>query len=246
MRPATAVTEENIVAVEKLVRENNRVTFKDIEGSLQIGSPPAVSKILHEYLRVRKVASRWVPYTLTESQKRIHVEWCEEMLKRFERGNSRRVSDIVTGDETWIYQFDPENKRQSTVWIFPDEHPPTKVKRPRSVGKKMVATFFSKSGHVTTLPLEEQRTVTALWYTTICLPKVFAKLQERRMKTRLRRIILHHDNASAHAANLTIQFLESTEVKLMTHPPYSSDLAPCDYFRFPTVKRRRRGRILKP
>jgi len=88
--------------------------FEDIEGSLQIASR-AVSKIMHEYLRVRKIASRWVPHTLTESQKRICVEWCEEMLKRFERGNSRRVSDIVTGDESWIYQFDPENKRQSTV-----------------------------------------------------------------------------------------------------------------------------------
>ena len=235
------MTEENIAAVEKMLHENNRLTFKEIEAALQIGSP-AVSKILHEYLRVRKVSSRWVPHNLTEDQKRCRVEWCEEMLVRFDGGNSRRVSDIVTGDETWIYQFDPETKRQSAVWIFPDDDLPTKVKRPRSVGKKMVATFFSKSGHVATIPLEEQRTVTANWYTTVCLPKVFEKLRERRPRTGLRGILLHHDNASAHTANATIQFLESTEVKLMTHPPYSPDLAPCDYFLFPSVKNRMRGK----
>lgn len=240
-RPATAVTEENIAAVEALVREDNRVTFKDIEAILEIGSP-AISKILHDYLRVRKVSSRWVPHSLTDEQKRIRVEWCKEMLARFDGGRSRRVSDIVTGDETWIYQFEPENKRQSTVWIFPDEDPPTKVKRSRSVGKKMVATFFSKSGHVATIPLEEQGTVTAQWYTTVCLPKVFEKLQERRPRTGLRGTLIHHDNASAHTANITIQFLESTEAKLMTHPPYSPDLAPCDYFLFPTIKNRMRGR----
>ena len=86
----------------------------------------------------------------------------------------------------------------------------------------MVATFFSKSGHVATIPLEEQRTVTANWYTTVCLPKVFEKLRERRPRTGLRGILLHHDNASAHTANATIQFLESTEAKLMTHPPLQS------------------------
>ncbi|XP_053411309.1 histone-lysine N-methyltransferase SETMAR-like [Nycticebus coucang] len=241
-RPATAVTEENIAAVEKMVRKNSQVTIKDIEAALQIGSP-AVSKILHNYLRVRKVLSRWVPHTLTDEQKRIRVKWCQEMLIRFDGGKSRRISDIITGDETWIYQFDPENKCQSTMWIFfPDENPPTKVKRPRSVGRKMVATFFSKSGHIATVPLEEQRTFTAQWYTTVCLPKVFRKLQEWRPTTGLRGTILHHDNVSAHTANVTIQFLESTEVELMTHPPYSPDLAPCDYFLLPIVKNRMRGR----
>ena len=101
------------------------------------------------------------------------VEWCTEILKRFNNGDSRRVSDIVTGDETWIYPVDPETKRQSSVWIFPDEQPPTKVKRQRSFGKKMVATFFSTSSHLATVVLEDQRTVTAKWLTEVCLPQVF-------------------------------------------------------------------------
>ena len=83
------------------------------------------------------------------------------MLNRFNNGDSRRVSDIVTGDETWIYWYYPETKRQSSAWLFPGKQPPTKAKRQRSVGKKMVATFFSTSGHLATVVLEDQRTVTA-------------------------------------------------------------------------------------
>ena len=73
-------------------------------------------------------------------------------------------------DGTWIYQYDPETKRQSSVWVFPDNDRHVKVKRAKSVGKKMVLTFFGAGGHVATIPLEHQRTVTAQWYTTVALP----------------------------------------------------------------------------
>ena len=106
----------------------------------------------------------------------------------------------------------------------------------------MVATFFSTSGHLATVVLEDQRTVTAKWYTEVCLPQVFSKIQEKRPRTGLRGILLHHDNATSHTANATIAFLEKTPVKLMTHPAYSPDLAPCDIFLFPNVKNRMRGR----
>ena len=149
--------------------------------------------------------------------------------------------DIVAGEETWIYQFDLETKRQSSVWVFADEQPPTKVKRPRSVGKNMVATSFSTSGHLATVVLEDQRTVTAKWYTEVWLPQVFSKIQEKRRRTGLRGLLLHHDNASFHIANASISFLEKTPVKLMTHPAYSPDLALCDIFLFPNVKNCMRG-----
>ena len=173
-RQSTVVTEENVDAVEKMVREAPGVTYKDIEATLTVGSE-SVAKILHTDLRVSKVSSRWVPHSLTDGQKGTCVEWCCEMLQRFGTGNSRRVSEIITSDKTWIYQYDPETKRQSSVWVFPDDDRPVKVKRAKSVGKKMVLTFFGTGGHVATIPLEHQRTVTVQWYTTVTLPKIKRK-----------------------------------------------------------------------
>ena len=171
-RPASVVTEENISAEEALINEDSRCTYKDIEGALGISSP-SVSTILYQHLRVRKISSQWVPHHLSDGLECKRVEWCTEMLKRFNTGDSHQVSDIVTGDETWIYQFDPKTKRQSSVWVFPDEQPQTKVKRQRSVGKKKMATFFSTNGHLETVVLEDQRTVTGKCYTEVCLPQVF-------------------------------------------------------------------------
>ena len=93
------MTEDNIDAVEKMMREGARVTYKGIEASLGIGSR-CVAKILHIYLRVSKVSSHWVPQSLTDSQKVTRMEWCCEMLRRFNNGNSRHDSEIITGDET--------------------------------------------------------------------------------------------------------------------------------------------------
>ena len=177
------------------------MTYKDIEASLRIGSG-SVAKILHIYLRVSKVSSRWVPHSLTDGQKVTRVEWCCEMILRFTNGNS----EIITGDETWIYQYDPETKHQSSVWVFPNDDRPVKVKRANSVGKKLVLTFFAAGDHVATISLEHQRTVTAQWYTTVALPQVFQKLREKRPRAGLRGILLHHDSASAHTTHLTMDF----------------------------------------
>ncbi|CAH2017306.1 unnamed protein product [Acanthoscelides obtectus] len=151
-------------------------------------SKTSVQKILHEELGLRKLVSRWIPDL------------------------------IFNGDESWIYCYEPENKRQSAVW-------PTKVIRSRSVSKKMVTTFVSKAGHIVTIPLNEQRTVIADWYTTICLPKVITELRKINPE---RRIILHQDNASSHIAQQTRQYL--TEEK--------PDLSPNDFFTFSKIKNR--------
>ncbi|GFW22980.1 mariner Mos1 transposase [Trichonephila clavipes] len=52
--------------------------------------------------------------------------------------------------------------------------------------------------------------------------------------------LLHEDNASAHTALSVKQFLARKNITVMERPPYSSELAPSDYF-FPTVKTRLKG-----
>lgn len=240
-RPSTANTETNVDRVRDLLNADRRVTYDIIEASLGISSG-TVRKILHEELGVKKLTSRWVPHLLTQEQKDCRVEWCRFMLRKFDGGKSRSVSQIISGDETWIYTYEPERKSQSQVWMFPNEEPPTKVVRCRSVGKQMVATFVRRSGLIATIPLQNRRTVNAEWYTTVCLPQVFSVLKQQRPKSELRGISLHHDNASAHTAAQTLDFLGEEGVKLIPHPAYSPDLAPCDFFVFPRAKDRLRGR----
>ena len=52
---------------------------------------------------------------------------------------------------------------------------------------------------------------------------------------------LHHDNAPAHTALSVQQFLAKNNMTVVHHPPYSPDLAPCDFFLFPHTKRQTKG-----
>ncbi|KAI6656250.1 hypothetical protein LOD99_11321 [Oopsacas minuta] len=72
------------------------------------------------------------------------------------------------------------------------------------------------------------------------LTQAFETWSSRRSKTGIR-LLLHHDNASAHTAAKTLDFLAENSVQLVSHPPYSPDLAPCDFFLFPTIKEKIRG-----
>lgn len=236
-RPKTAVVPGNIDAVRNLIMQDRHVTYREIEAFLHI-SMTSINKILHEHLGVRKICSRWIPHNLTAAQKKARVVWCKEMIKKYNHGHANSTYNIYTGDESWIYAYDPETKQQSTVWMFQDEAKPTKVIRSRSTSKQMVACFFGMSGHIATVPLVERKTVNSEWYTTTCLPKVFGEIRKNNFK---RRIILHHDNASSHTSAQTSDYLSSENIELMGHPPYSPDLAPNDFYLFPTIKNKMRG-----
>ena len=109
------------------------------------------------------------------------------------------------------------------------------------MGKKMVATFFSSKGHVATIPVDDHRTVNADWYINHCIPSVLENWRKRRPKTGTRGLFWHHDNATPHKATATVAALTENNVRILPHPPYSPDLAPCDFFLFPYVKERLRG-----
>ena len=106
----------------------------------------------------------------------------------------------------------------------------------------MIACFFANFGHIATIPLEDRKTVTADWYVNHCLPKVFQAWCKRRPRTVVRGLLLHHDDASAHTAAVTLDFLAASNVQLVTHPPSSPDLAPCDRFLVPSAKRQLKGK----
>ena len=55
------------------------------------------------------------------------------------------------------------------------------------------------------------------------------------------RILLLHDNARPHTARAMIEALETLKFEVLSHPPYSPDLAPSDFHFFPHLKRDLKG-----
>ena len=133
-RPPTAVLSETISDVEKMSKRDDRMMYIRMQERINIGAT-ALSTILHEHLKVRKVLARWVPYPLTQEQKEHGLNWWQFMLEKFDHGKSKQVYDIVTANDSWVFINLTRSKTPSSVWIFPDEQPSQKLKGVRSVGE---------------------------------------------------------------------------------------------------------------
>ncbi len=45
------------------------------------------------------------------------------------------------------------------------------------------------------------------------------------------------DNCSSHTSKITKEFITARSIRVIDRPPYSPNLAPADFFSFPTAKR---------
>lgn len=234
-RPSTSTADQNVEMVREVVKENREITYDTLEKKTGI-SRGSLHSILKDKLNATKKISWFVPHFLTDEQKKIRVDICHENLRLCR--NRANISRILTGDETYVYFYDAPTRSESRIWVFDDEPSPQVVKRDRTVGKVLYAVFFRSTGLVQAVKLEGQRSVTALWYTTQCLPKVFEGVENSGL-------ILLHDNASSHTANLTSQHLAQKKIRVLRHPPYSPDLAMADFWLFAGLKRNLRGRFFK-
>lgn len=133
-RPKTATDERNVAAVQALINEDSSVTYEMIEETLGLDAM-SISRIVHDHLRLSKKSARWVPHNLSNEQKERRVAFARQFLTDFENGKSGKYNLLVTGDETWIYFYDPLLKSQSAQWSAVGAPPPTKVRRQRSAEK---------------------------------------------------------------------------------------------------------------
>ena len=67
--------------------------------------------------------------------------------------------------------------------------------------------------------IEDRKTATADWYVNHCLPRIFQAWCKRCPRTGVCGLLLHHDNASAHTAAVTLDFFVSRQWCSAGHPP---------------------------
>jgi hypothetical protein len=106
-------------------------------------------------------------------------------------------------------------------WCHKGSPPPKKLKKKQpSAGKIMASVFWDSEGviHVDFLP--PHATVNAQYYSNLLLNDVHAAISKKRPGKLSKGIILLHNNAHPHTANLGWEILN--------HPFYSLDLAPSD------------------
>jgi transposase len=77
----------------------------------------------------------------------------------------------------------------------------------------------------------------AYFVTKILIPLQEAMFPQGRAAHQ-KRLVVHLDNCSIHTSRVSTKWLEEHDMRRMPQPPYSPDLAPSDFYLFPTVKER--------
>jgi len=111
--------------VQAAVIQDRHGTVHDLCAEVGIGYG-SCWRILTEQLNMHQIAAKFVPRVLTQDQKDSRVVICQE-LKETVKNDTTLLLNIITGDESIIYAYDPETKLQSSQWKSPGSPRPKKA-----------------------------------------------------------------------------------------------------------------------
>ena len=129
-RPSSSTGDDHIEKVRSVIRENRRLTVREVSEELGI-CKSSCHTILTEKLKMYRAAAKFVPRLLTEQQKQNRVTVIQELLDR-SNTDENFLKNVITGDETWVYDYDVETKVQSSQWVGKSSPRPIKARQCRS------------------------------------------------------------------------------------------------------------------
>jgi hypothetical protein len=92
--PSTAVTPATMQRADSHIRNDRRITTRELAAILGIGKG-SVDKIIRQ-LGYSKVCARWAPWSLAKEHKKQRKIICSELLARYEAEGDDSLYTIVT------------------------------------------------------------------------------------------------------------------------------------------------------
>lgn len=105
-RPSTSQIDKNVSRVRNLLNVDRRMSIRLLADTLNIPKT-VVHRIVTEELNMRKVCAKLVPKLLTDEPTANRVLIASELKLRVEI-EPDYLNNVITGDETWTFEYDPE------------------------------------------------------------------------------------------------------------------------------------------
>ncbi|XP_018058121.1 PREDICTED: histone-lysine N-methyltransferase SETMAR-like [Atta colombica] len=100
-KPSTSKTDENINKVREMLINNRKLIIRELAEDLNIAYG-SIQDIVVNGLDLRRVAAKLAPKELNFMQKRDRVVIAKYIISKAESD----PTFIITGDETWVYEYD--------------------------------------------------------------------------------------------------------------------------------------------
>jgi hypothetical protein len=175
---------------------------------------------------------RWVSHTLAAAQKVVSVELGECMLQALAKRKRNHFHFLLTGDESCIFYAYDHRTMWVSFWDDVDE-----IERSSHFQQKtMLTIFFDRTREYKIVILPAGQKVHRTYFMECVLGPLTEVCYSQGRKSHIRRVTLHFDNAPIHNTEEVQGHLTNLGFTRMEHPFDSPDLAPCDFFRFGTMK----------
>jgi hypothetical protein len=102
--------------------------------------------------------------------------------------------------------------------------------------KTMLSAYFSRYDFVSIEFLPQREGYNLRFFTETVLPSIEKLLSVAPPTMRDKEIHLHVDNAKSHNSEISLSKTDEMECIRVPQPPYSSNLATCDFFLFKYLK----------
>jgi len=125
-------------------------------------------------------------------------------------------------------------------WQHSDSPRPKKFRVQKSTGKILASIYWDQDVILLLDYLPKGQIINMEHYSSL-LVQLTDILKEKCHRKVTKGVLFLHDNAPAHWALATQKKLAYLGFQFLDHPPYSLDLAPCDYHLFPELKKQMKG-----
>ena len=148
-------TLELIGQIKNFMDKDRRVSIETIS----LMSERKLYTIIREELKMRKICAKFVPRVLREDQKERRCQDSREMVELI-TSDPAVVDALVTCDESWIYCYDRETKRQSSQLKHAGSPRPKKARQSKSNHTLLMIHFLTALARstCTDFPLDRQST----------------------------------------------------------------------------------------
>ena len=138
-------TPELIGQIKNFMDKDHRVSIETISAQFDV-SVGTVHKIICEEQKMWRICVKFVRRVLREDQKERCCYDSREMVELI-NSDPAVLDALVTCDESWIYCYDPETKRQSSQWKHVSFPRPKKARQSKSTHKLLMIPFFWQHWH---------------------------------------------------------------------------------------------------
>lgn len=194
--------------------------------------PSTVLDHMKNRIGMKLVILRSIPHLLTNEQKIQRVKIAKILLHNLSKEEATGYEFVLTGDESWFVH----NYQQKEIWVMNGDNVPDRINDGHYTKKSMFTIFVNGKGlQIIDLKPEDVK-ITADYFIKNVLSLIEQSNLMKKAKRWKHKLCLHYDNAPSHTAKKVKIHNQDSYTNIWDHPPYSPDLAICDFGLFGTIK----------